>query len=110
MEHAVVDPEPAILHGTENLGVAMAKANLQMIIEFSGVDGLRCNNVIARHHDGERNVGRRQCVGVKAVKRTCFIEDMKQRPAQRQRRTFVPYQRQLVEAPERLAFHAHHVP
>ena len=69
MEPAVVDPEPAIFEVLEDIGIAVAKANVGMIVGFSGVDGLRRNNIISGHHHDKRNAGRFEVVGIEPVQR-----------------------------------------
>src|SRR6266404_8027377 len=50
MEPAVIDSKPTIFRDAENIGVAVPKTNVGMIVGFSCVDGLRRNNVISGHH------------------------------------------------------------
>jgi hypothetical protein len=47
MEPAVVYPKPAFLRGIEDIGVTLAKANVGMIVGFSGVHDLGRDNVIS---------------------------------------------------------------
>jgi hypothetical protein len=47
MEPAVVDSDPALFRGVEDIGVALSKANVGMIVGFSRVDGLRRNNIVS---------------------------------------------------------------
>ncbi len=56
MELAVVDSKPAVLRCIEDIGVAVAEANVGMVVGLSRMDGLRRNNVISGHHHHKRNV------------------------------------------------------
>jgi hypothetical protein len=51
MELAVVDSNPAVLRCVEDIGVTLPKANIGMIVGPSGMNRLRCNNVIPGHHN-----------------------------------------------------------
>ena len=55
VEPAVVDAEPAILESVEDIRVSVPETNVGMIVGFAGMDGLRRNNVIPRHHHDQRN-------------------------------------------------------
>ena len=110
MELAVVDSNPAIVEIFKNIGVALAKADIGMIVRFAGMDGLRRNNVIARYDDHKRNAGRLEIIGVEVEELTLFVEDMIERPAQGERRVLVLQQGKLVEAPDRLPFLGGRIP
>ena len=104
MELAVVDSNPAIVEVFENIGIALAKTDVFIIVTFAGMDGLRRNNVIAGHHDRDCNAGRSHLIGIEIVERACFVESVIKRPAQCERRVLVLQQRKFAEAPDRLAF------
>jgi len=53
MEPAVIDSKPAIFRGADDVRVAMSKSDVGIVVHLSGLDGLRCNNVISCHHDNE---------------------------------------------------------
>ena len=55
MEPAVVDSDPATLRGVEDIGVALAKANIRMIVGFSRMHCLSRHDIISGHHHHERN-------------------------------------------------------
>src|SRR5580658_6958667 len=86
MKLAVIDLDPAVFRDAEDVGIAVAKTNIGMIIGSSRVDGLRCNNIVPRHHHHQRDSGSAEIVGIEAEQGARFIDDMEERPAQRQRR------------------------
>src|ERR1700686_619071 len=101
MELAVVDPDPAVLRGVEDIGVALAKTNVGMVVGFPGVDGLRCNNIISGNHHDQRNLRCFEACGVEPVKRAFLVEHMEKRPAQGEGGMLASLQRQLIESPDR---------
>lgn len=105
MEPAVVDPDPSVIRVVEDIGIAMAKTNVGMVVGFSGVHGLRRNHVISgHHHHHQRNAGSIEVAGVEPVKRALLVKRMERRPAQGEGGMLVSLQRQLIEPAERLAF------
>ncbi len=64
MEPAVVDSQAAVIRGVEDIGIAVSKTNVGMIVGLSGVDGLRRNNIISGHHDHKRSLGRLKVFGI----------------------------------------------
>jgi hypothetical protein len=44
MEPVIVDSQATVIRGIEDIDKAVPKANIPMIVEFPGVDGLRRNN------------------------------------------------------------------
>ena len=45
MEPAVIYSKPAVFRSAENIGVAMPKTDIGMVVGPSCVDRLRCNDV-----------------------------------------------------------------
>src|ERR1700704_968650 len=84
MELAVIDFEPTVLRGVEDIGVTLPEKNVGMIVGFPGVDGLRRNNIISGHYHHERNLGCSEVIRIEPVKGALLIEDMVERPAQRE--------------------------
>src|ERR1700687_3559241 len=107
MEPAVVDSNPTIFRGVEDVGVALPETNLGMVVGFSGVDGLRRNDIVSRHHHHERNLGCGEAIRVEPVERASLIEHMVERPAQRERGVLASHQWQLMKPSKRLALPAH---
>jgi len=68
MEPAVIDPQPAVFRGTEDVGVAVAESDVGMVPGFSRVDGLRRDHVIPGHHRDQRNAGRVEVLRIEPVK------------------------------------------
>src|SRR5665213_4232072 len=105
MELAVVDFDPAVFGGAEDIGVTLPEQNVGMLVGSSGMDGLRCNNVISGHHDRQRDVGRLEIVSTEPVKQAGLVEGMIERPAQRQRGVLAFHQRQLIKSAKRPALY-----
>src|SRR6516165_4608797 len=104
MEPRVVDSNPAIVEIIENVGVMSAKSNVGMIVRPPCMDSLGRNDIVSGHHNHKRYPYGADGVRIEPVKRAFFVEDMVERPAQRQRRVFVSQQRQLIESSLGLAF------
>ena len=102
MEPAVIDSNPTTLKLFENIGIALVKPNVGMIVRFAGMNGLRRNNIIARHHDHKRYAGRLHGVSIEIVEGAFFVEDVKKRPGQRERRMLILLQRKLREASQKI--------
>ena len=47
MEPAIVDSQATFIRGIEDIGIAVSKTNIAVIVGLSGVDGLRRNNIIS---------------------------------------------------------------
>src|SRR5260370_23960653 len=109
MELAVVDSNPTVFRGIEYVGIALPETNVGMIVGFSGVDGLRRNNIVSRHHHHERNLGCGEAIRIQPVQRASLSEHMVERPAQRERRVLASYQWQLIKPSKRLSFQAHFI-
>jgi hypothetical protein len=92
MEPAVVNLESAIFRGAEDIRVALPEPNIRVVVGLSCVDRLRGNDVMSRHHHDKRNVRCLEAVGVQSVERALLVENMVERPAQRQRRVLVSQQ------------------
>src|SRR5260370_32426936 len=99
MELAVVDSNPTIFRDVEDVGVVLPDTNVGMVVGFSGVDGLRRNNIVSGHHHHERNLGCGEAIRIQSVERASLSEHMVERPAQRERRGLAPYQWQLMKPP-----------
>src|ERR1700732_3635657 len=72
VEPAIVDFDPAVLRGVEDVGVAVSEANIEIIVRLSCVNGLRRNDIISRHHHRERDVECAEVVRGEPVKRACL--------------------------------------
>src|SRR5580692_886711 len=97
MEPAIVDPQAAVIRGIEDVGVAVSKKNIAVIVGLSGMDGLRCNDVISGYHDHERSLARLKVRSIGLIERALLIENVVERPAQRQPGILVLRQWQFVE-------------
>src|SRR5258708_34014011 len=84
MELAIVDPEPALFGGIEDICVALPKTNIGVIVCLSGMNGLRRNNIISGHYHHERNLVYRKVVRIEPVKQALLITQMLEGRAQRE--------------------------
>ena len=60
MEPAIVDSQATVIRGIEDIDKAVPKTNIAVIVGFSGVDGLRRNNIISGHHNRNRSLAPRR--------------------------------------------------
>ena len=98
MEPAVVDSEPAVVRGVEDIGVAVAEANVGMI-------GRSCRAwtvcAATTSYPDTTTIKRTslsiEVVGVEPVERALLVEHVIERPAQGERGVLVPHQRQFVK-------------
>src|ERR1700733_590798 len=107
MEPAIVDSQATVIRGIEDIGIAVSKTNVAVIVGLAGVDGLRRNNIISGYHDHERSLDRLEVIRIGLIERTCLIENVVERPAQCQPGILVLRQLQFVESSKRLTLHAH---
>src|ERR1700735_2937248 len=106
MELAIVDPQATVIRGLEDIGIAVSKTNIVVIVSLSGVDGLRRNNIISGYHDDKRSLARVKVVRIGLIEGAVLIENVVERPAQGQPGILVFRQWQFIEPSQRLAFHA----
>jgi hypothetical protein len=90
VEPAIVDPDPSVLRGAHDIHIAMPEPDLGMLVGFSRVDRLRCNNILPGNHHGERDVGGIEILRGQPVEWALLVQHVEQRPAQGERGALVP--------------------
>jgi len=76
VEPAVIDSDPAVFLGRDDIDVAPAEADVRIVVGFSGVHSLRCNNIVAGHHHDQRNVQVLEIRGGQSVKRALLVDNV----------------------------------
>ncbi|WP_407180910.1 hypothetical protein [Bradyrhizobium sp. STM 3562] len=102
MEPAAADADPPILRDAKDIDIAMTEADGVMLARLSRVDGLRRNTSSRDTITGsDASVALRSSALTRKADSSCRARD--ERPAQGKRRALIAQERQLLEAPKRLA-------
>src|SRR5215472_7136483 len=69
MEPAVIDPDPAVIRGLNDVDIALPEKDVGVLVTLPGMHGLRRNNIMAGDDNHERDVGGLHVLRRQPVKR-----------------------------------------
>ena len=103
-ETLIVDQQPAVGGRAGDVDVTVVPADVAMRIDAPGIKLLGRTVVDAADIERQGAVDRGEIVGGHPVKRAFLVDDVEQRPAQREHRMLAAVEYQFVIAPQRMAF------